>query len=281
MTNEIIKKISFYSRSENSEAKDWQVKIELWLKEKYPEIVISNNKPEAILVLGGDGTIMEAVRKYANDAVIIFGINLGQMGFLASVNNPEDFPSMLGKFLRGDFETNPGMIIRAEVMRDGKSVFAADAFNEIVVQNPLGIVEIGVGIGDEMIEEIRGSGVLVATPSGSTAYNLSAHGPVVAPDIQCLILTELFDHDLPTPSLVVPVTETIKLVIRNFREHKFLKVSSTNEPVDVLLIADGAASFVLTHGDEIRITRTESNFRLVVLEPNYFYKNLRSKFSFK
>ena len=143
------------------------------------------------------------------------------------------------------------------------------------------MVELDVVIESETVEEIRGSGVLVSTPLGSTAYNLSAHGPIVSPNIECFVITELFDHDIPSPSLVIPTTETIKLIIQNFRENKLLKISATDEPVDVLLIADGRASFVMRQKDEVRITKTESAFKIAVLEPNHFFKSLRSKFSFK
>src|SRR5207253_1005169 len=117
------------------------------------------------IVLGGDGTIMEAARKYAKENVVLLGINLGNLGFLASVNNPNDFQVLLDKFFKGDFSVNPGIIIDARVIREGKEVFCTEAFNEVVVQSPLGIVEIGVGIGEEMVEEIRGTGVLVSKPS--------------------------------------------------------------------------------------------------------------------
>jgi len=281
MLNKSIQKISFYSREDNTEAGPWQTKIESWLKENHSEIVISGDSPDVLIVLGGDGTIMEASRKHAKSDVIIFGINLGNLGFLTSVNNPLDFPVMLERLFSGDFQMQKGMLLKATVKRDGQEVFSTEAFNEIVVQSPLGMVELDVMMDGEVVEEIRGSGVLVATPLGSTAYNLSAHGPIVSPNIECFIMTELFDHDIPSPSLVVPTTETIKLIVQNFRENKLLKIRATDEPVDVLLITDGQASFVLQQKDEVKIVYTESAFKLAILEPNHFFKSLRSKFSFK
>jgi NAD+ kinase len=276
-----IEKISFYSRPSNEKVKIWQPKIETWLKENYPDVSIVEKNPDAVIVLGGDGTTMEASRKFANEDTVIMVINLGQLGFLSSVNKPKDFPTILDSLFKGDYTAIPGMIIEAKVMRDGKEVFVTDAFNDIVVQSPLGIVEINVVVREEVVESIRGTGVLVATPLGSTAYNLSAHGPIVSPDINCLVVTELFDHDIPSPSLVLPSTEIIKLTIENFREHKLLKLGSTDEPLDVLLIADGRASFVLKQKDEIRITRTANAFKLASFESNHFFKSLRLKFGFK
>lgn len=276
-----IQKIGFYFRKDNTEAGPWKTKIESWLKENHPEIVISEDTPDVLIVLGGDGAIMEASRKHAKSDVIILGINLGNLGFLTSVNNPLDFPIMIERLFSGDFQTQKGMLLKAMVNRDGQEVFSAEAFNEVIVQSPLGLVELDAMIDGEVVEEIRGSGVLVATPLGSTAFNLSAHGPIVSPNIGCFVMTELFDHDIPSPSLVVPNTETITLIVQNFRENNILKIRATDEPVDVLLIADGQASFVLKQKDEVKIIHTESSFKIAILEPNHFFKSLRSKFSFK
>ncbi len=279
--NKTINTISFYSRSDNAEARAWQSKIELWLTEKHPKIKISSNQADAVIVLGGDGTIMEVARKYADQEAVILGLNLGCLGFLSAVDSTDEFLPMLDKFLRGDYKTIPAMIIMGKVIRDGKTVFESDAFNEIVVQSPLGMVEIGVSIGGEEIQKIRGSGVMIATPFGSTAYNLSAHGPVVVPGISCLIMTELFDHDIPTPSLVIPSDDIINLNIKNFRIRELLKIASNDEPADVLFIADGATLFVLHRSDKIQITHTESKVKLVELQSNHFFKSLRNKFEFK
>jgi NAD+ kinase len=281
--NKILNKICFYSRPDNDEAKKWQLKIESWLTDKYPRIKIAKDEDEteAVIVLGGDGTIMEAVRRYAKQDVVILGLNLGQLGFLSSIDSPDDFIPMLDRFLRGDYKTISGLTIKGDVIREGKTIFSADAFNEIVIQSPLGMVEIGVDIGGEEIQKIRGSGVLVSTPFGSTAYNLSAHGPVVVPGIPCLILTELFDHSLPTPSVVVPADEVIDLVVKDFRERKLLKVTASDEYADVLFIADGIALFVLKQGDKIQITHAQSAFRLAELQPNHFFRSLHNKFEFK
>jgi NAD+ kinase len=276
-----INKINFFSRTDNTDASVWQEKIEAWLKENFPNVEVTTENPEAVLVLGGDGTIMEAARKYANDDVIILGINLGWLGFLASINDPKDFDTELTKFINGDFHLNSGMVISAEVIREDKKVFSAHSFNEIAVQNPLGMVDVGVSIEGEMVQEVKGTGILVSTPAGSTAYNLSAHGPILAPNIECFVITELFDHSLPTPSLVVPSTEVVTLFIQNFREHKLLKLSSTGEELDVLLTSDGAKPFVLKKGDKIEISRAKSSFKMAMLEKSSFYKNLKSKFSFK
>lgn len=281
MQSRSIKKISFYYRRDNEEAKPWQIRIEEWLKENYSQISVVEKNSDVVIVLGGDGAIMEASRMYAQNEVVIVGINLGNLGFLTSVNNPLDFPIMLERLFKGDYQIHKGMLIEAKVVRDGKEVFSTEAFNDVVVESPLGMVELDVMIDGEIVEEIRGSGVLVATPFGSTAYNLSAHGPIVSPNIECLIITELFDHDIPSPSLVIPTSEIIRIIVQDFRENKLLKISATDEPVDVLLIADGQASFVLQQKDEVNITRTDSAFKLAILEPNHFFKSLRSKFSFK
>lgn len=279
--NKIVKKIGFYARADNKEARKWQGKISAWMAKSYPKIKISDKKPDSIIVLGGDGTIMEAARKYAGTGAVILGLNLGQVGFLVSVEDQEKFLPAVARFFAGDYKLSPRLIINGEVTRAGKKVFSSDAFNEITVQNLLGMVELDVKIGGSIVQNIRGSGALVSTSSGSTAYNLSAHGPIVAPDLHCLIVTELLDHNVPTPSLVVRDKSAVTIRVKNFREHGALKIAATDKSADVLFIADGNAIFPLKQDDEVRVSRGKNPVNLVELEPNRFFKSLRNKFTFK
>lgn len=279
--DKIVKKIGFYTRADNKEARKWQSKISAWMAKSHLKIKISNKKPDAVIVLGGDGTIMEAARKYADTGAVILGLNLGQFGFLVSVEDQEKFLPALGKLFAGDYKLSPRLIIRGEVVRGGKKIFSSNAFNEITVQNMLGMVELDIKIGGNVVQNIRGSGVLVATSSGSTAYNLSAHGPIVAPDFHCLIVTELLDHNVPTPSLVIRDKSAVSIKVKNFREHRALKITATDKPADVLFIADGNTIFPLKRGDEVRVSRGKKLVNLVELESNRFFNGLRNKFTFK
>lgn len=273
--------VSFLYRPENKVALAWEKKISQWLKKKYPKIKIIKKNGKVIIVLGGDGTILEAARKYQNHGSKILGLNLGQVGFLASIREEKDFFSGLDKFFKGQYWTAERMMLRASVIRAGQTVFTSNALNEITVQNLLGMVELDLRIDEDSMQKIRGTGVLISTATGSTGFNLSAHGPIVMPDIKCFIVTELMDHNIPSPSIVIKRNKKIELKILSFRERGLLSIAKTGENVDVVLVADGLNIFSLKEKDVINIERSPKLIRFVELEKNYFFKSLQEKFSFK
>jgi NAD+ kinase len=275
-----IKNISFFLREDNKAAVGWKIKIITWLKKEYPGISIDSPKPDLVIILGGDGAIIEAVSEFKGHP-IFFGLNLGHVGFLASVRKPDDFISSLNYFLKGKGRIIERMTLSAEVVRKGKKIYATSALNEIVIKNPLGMVEIEVDIEEHPVQFIRGTGVLISTATGSTAHNLSAHGPIIAPDMKCIILTEMLDHAIPTPSIVVNEETNVFLKINNFRKRGLLAISKTGEPFDVLLVADGEKIFSLDGNDKIRISRQTYSVKFVEIEKHYFFKSLQEKFGFK
>lgn len=276
-----VKTISFFYREDNSRAKMWEKKIKAWLARNHPQIKVVSRHADVLVVLGGDGTILEATRKNNRRTPIILGLNLGQVGFLASAREPSKFIPALSKLLKGLYQVTKRLMIEVDVIRSNKNVFTANAFNEIVIGNPLGMVEIEVSIEGDPIQYIRGTGVMIATASGSTAYNLSAHGPIIMPDIKCFIITELLDHNIPTPSIVVRRNKEVGLKVVDFRERGVLSMSKTGESVDVLLISDGDKVFPLKKNDRVLVRKSSRLVKFAELEKNYFFKSLQEKFSFK
>jgi NAD+ kinase len=275
------KKVLIFYRSDNKQAYLWASKIKRWIKKYYPEIKITESKPNIVIALGGDGSMLEASKLYGNSEVLIIGLNLGKVGFLTSVRKTRDFFPQLKKFFEGDYSIVERMMLEVNLIRKGKIIFSADILNDVVIQNPLGVVEIEVFVGNHPIQYIRGSGVLVSTATGSTAFNLSAHGPIVMPDIQCMIVTELLDHDIPTPSIVIKPNQTIRIKIIHFREHGALINANSKEPADVLLSCDGEKAISLKKGDEIKIEKSPRTVKFVELEKNYFFRSIKEKFFFK
>lgn len=276
-----IKTIGFFLRPDNSRAIFWERKIRMHIKKKYPFIKFVDKNPQALIVLGGDGTILKAAQKEQKPNPIILGLNLGHIGFLTSVREPKKFLTSVDKFLKGEYGLIKRMTLSATVLRKNKAVFSANSLNEISLQNPLGMVEIEVKIEGHSFQYIRGTGVLVATASGSTAYNLSAHGPIVASDIQCLILTEILDHNIPTPSIVVKSDSKIVMKILDFRKRGLLSLTEGNKPIDAVLTSDGENIFPLEKGDIIVLRRCRNLIKFVELEKNYFFKSLQEKFAFR
>lgn len=276
-----IRAIAFSHYENNASAGAWKQKIMGWLQKKYPAIALDSKKPDAVLVLGGDGAILEAARKYQKYDSIILGLNLGNVGFLASVRQEEKFLTALDKLFKGRFRIAERMMLQAKVFRNKKQIFAAYALNDIAIQNPLGIVEMEVRIEEHPFQYIHGTGILIATPTGSTAYNLSAHGPLVMPEIKCMIVTELFDHNIPSPSLVVGNNQKITVSVLNFRKREILTIKNTKEPVDTLLIADGETIFPLQKNDRIVVRESPRLIKFAEFEKNYFLKSIQEKFAFK
>ena len=302
MTSQITTFHIFY-HPQNTRAVFWAAKINGFIKKQFPELKADPKKPDVVIVLGGDGTILEAARKFHELGSIMFGLNLGNVGFLASVREEKDFLKALGNFLKGKFGIIERMMLSAQVVRRGpdvkniedprfsnralreenrdKVVFTAEALNEIVVKNPLGMVELQAKVAGHPVQYIRGTGLLVSTATGSTAYNLSAHGPIVMPDIKCFVITELLDHSIPSPSMVVKYNSIVDIKVVSFKKRGIISLSKTNKKIDVLLIADGESVFPLEEKDEITIKSSPHLVKFAELEKNYFFKSLKEKFNFK
>lgn len=274
-----MKNICIFYRPDNPLAERWASKISKWLENRNLAAQAFSKNAHTVIVLGGDGTILEAARKYP-DATIL-GLNLGHVGFLAAVRNPKNFLPALDKFFKGKYWIIKRMMLEAAVIRKGKRVLTAAALNDIAIQNPLGLVELGVEIENHPIQYIQGTGALISTATGSTAYNLSAHGPIIMPNIECMVLTELLDHNIPTPSMVINKDEEISIKIINFRRRELLSIAKTKEPFDVLLAADGEKIFPLENKDIVVVRRSKKLIKFAEMEKNYFFKSLQEKFAFK
>ncbi len=276
-----IKSLHIFYHRNNRPASIWNKKILLFLKNKFPQVKLDEKKPEVLVVLGGDGTILEGVRKYKKAGSMILGLNMGQVGFLASVREENKFLVALSTFLKGKFKITERMMLKAEVQRKGKIVFSSEALNEVVVKNPLGMADIRADIEDHQVQHVRGTGIMVTTATGSTAYNLSAHGPVIMPDIKCLVITELLDHNIPTPSVVAKYNNRIFLRVLGFKKRGLLSISKNKQKFDVLLISDGEKIFPLEKNDTIVVESSPELIKFVELEKHYFFKSLQEKFGFK
>src|SRR3989338_8312695 len=259
----------------NKRALLWATRIKAFIEKRFPDLKIDPNKPYLIIVRGGDGTILEAARKYHRLGSVILGLNLGNIGFLASARQEKDFLKVLSSFLKGKYEVIERMMVLAEVERKGKTIFRTEALNEVVIKNPLGMVELEAKVSNHPIQHIRGTGLLVATATGSTAYNLSAHGPIVMPDIKCFIITELLDHSIPSPSVVVKYHNIIKIKVVSYRKRGVLSLAKTGQKLDVIFMADGETYFPLEEKDEVIIKSSPHLVKLVELEKNYFFKSLK------
>jgi NAD+ kinase len=279
----IIKKIAFYYDDKNKKAMKVLEDMYLMIQKEYPSMKLDDKNPDVVFVLGGDGTMIKAIKDFNYSNAFFCGFNLGNVGFLTSERKEKNFVKSVKSFLNGDFFVSQRNLIKVEVIRNNKVAFKDDVVNEVAIQNLIGMVKLDVKIDDFQFQNIFGTGILVSTPTGSTAYNLSAHGPVVMPNIECLILTELLDHNIPTPSLVISKDKKISISIVDFRRKELFQIKNNEKMVgsDVLLISDGINLFSLNKGDRVEIKNNDKKINLIELEKNYFLSSLKDKFYFK
>ena len=213
------------------------------------------------VVLGGDGTIMSGLRAYAGTSVPVFGVNYGQVGFLATVD-PDGLEGTFGRAMRGEFETIELPSIAA-VRGDDTWL----AFNDVSVHRQAGlrVADLAYALGGEEVGRVRCDGLVVATPQGSTGYNLANGGPVLAWGVQGFVVSFIAPHSFTARPLVVAPDDV--MTIRNL---------SREEPVE--LHVDGRPAIELAAGEDLRAAFAESSARLAQLPGATFYHRLRERF---
>jgi NAD+ kinase len=221
---------------------------------------------DLLVALGGDGTVIRAVDLGAEDRVPVLGVNVGQLGYLTVVE-PEDLIGALKRFLAGSFDVEHRMRLSAAIRRaDGTVDELTSALNEVVVERsgPGHTVRLDVSFDGEAFTSYVADGLIVATPTGSTAYTFSVRGPIVAPRHRAIVLTPVSPHMLFDRSLVLePETE----VVLGVAGHRVARVS-----------IDGRDSGVADIGDSVVCTAAHDSARLVTFGHRDFHRVLRAKF---
>ncbi len=220
---------------------------------------------DMVIVLGGDGSILEAARSFAADGLPIAGINLGHLGFL-TLEEPGNAVELLTRIRDGKFRIENRMMLQANVKRNGRKVFTGIAMNDVVIQKEpmLRVINIDVSISGCFINTYHGDGLIFSTPTGSTAYSLSAGGPIVPPWVNVIILCPLNCHTL-----------SARPVITSDQEVLTATVGCIHSKVDLVL--DGQESFRLQDADIIEISRARELGRIVVFQSRNFFEVLRKK----
>lgn len=216
------------------------------------------------VVIGGDGTMLGMARQMARFGIPLVGINQGRLGFITDVPFGE-FASALAPMIAGSYEEERRTMLEGGVWRDGEMIFEAFALNDVVVSRGAtsSMVELKIDIGDEFVANLRADGLIIASPTGSTAYALSAGGPILHHSIPGLVLVPIAPHDLSNRPIVLPDTGEISVEIVAGRD------ASVN--FDMQSLAS------LLHGDRITVRRSEH--RVCFLHPKgwSYYATLRRK----
>jgi NAD+ kinase len=222
-------------------------------------------KSDAIVSVGGDGTFLSVARMSGFSEKPIVGVNLGGLGFLTDIS-PEHLEERLGKISRGDYATISRMVLEARVLRGGAEVHRFKALNDVYINrvNVPKLTSISARCGNAFITDFFADGIIVATPSGSTAYSLSAGGPIVEPSVQAFLLTPICPHSLTERPLILPADTPIKLTVND-------------KNPDLLLTADGLESFNLHSGDEVIVSYGGVRKNLIQLAEKSYFSLLREK----
>jgi NAD+ kinase len=226
---------------------------------------LSSLSPDLVIVLGGDGTLLAAARVFAHSGVPILSVNLGALGFLTEVRLA-DIYTHLEAWNKGGCCIESRAMVHSELWRDGKLNCEHDALNDVVVAKGA-IARMGhfaVEVDDQLAAIFRADGVIVATPTGSTAYSLAAGGPVLTPGVDVLVVTPICPHQLTLRPMVLPGTSRILVRIEGVPDQTFLTV-------------DGQEAIQLRLGDELRCRRSDLSVKLIRLGKNGFFDVLRSK----
>ncbi len=226
---------------------------------------LAGKAPTLVVVLGGDGTMLAAARAVARAGIPILGVNLGSLGFLTEVPLPDLYPTLEALHeKRCSIESRA--MVHCCLFRQEKCVAEYDALNDIVVSKSAlaRIVDFDVEIDGQFVSNYKADGLIVSTPTGSTAYSLAAGGPILAPDVNAFVVTPVSPHALTNRPLLVRDTARIALIVRTTQEGAFLSV-------------DGQVGVPVQDSDRIVCARSKHEVKLVRLQNRTFFDVLRTK----
>ena len=226
---------------------------------------MAEKKPDFVLVFGGDGTMLAAARAVAQAGVPILGVNLGSLGFLTEVP-VEELYDTLEAVVKNRVTVEHRSMIHCHLMRNGKRIAHYDAMNDAVVAKSAmaRIVEFEVKVHSEAVATYRADGLIVATPTGSTAYSLAAGGPIVAPDVNAFVITPISPHMLTHRPVVVNDRNQVQVLVKSVQEEAYLTV-------------DGQVGIPVLDGDVLTCQRSARQVSLLRHPKRTFFEVLRMK----
>ena len=217
------------------------------------------------LSLGGDGTLLGVCHRYGRNEVPVCGINIGTLGFMADIELDE-LEDRLEKILVGGYYIEQRLLLAGFVKSNGRERFLGNAINDVVVTKGgmARMLRLGLSINETHLMDYKADGIIVASPTGSTAYSLSAGGPIMNPTIQALLVTPICAH-------------TFNMRPRVVNEHDVIHIHIAAVHQDILVTFDGQESFPLLPGDEVVVRKAQQSARIVKFEDQDYYRILRTK----
>src|SRR5712692_7245429 len=279
-----IKKVGIISKPRKAEVREIVPPLLAWLRERNVEACIdketgatleSNEKcltrnempaqVDLVIVLGGDGTLLATARALNRKPVPLLGVNLGGLGFLTVITRDELYPT-LEQVLAGNFRTERRVQLEGEIIRADESLATFLALNDVVLNKGAiaRILDFDVLVDGQFVSSYKSDGIIISTPTGSTAYSLAAGGPVTVPTVAAFIITPICAHTLSNRPLVVPDTVTIEVQLKIQREAAYLTV-------------DGQMGIAARSDDIVRIRKASSFVELVQPGHKNYFEILRQK----
>lgn len=218
------------------------------------------------IIMGGDGTMLNAARSLVNYEVPILGVNLGRLGFLADVS-PNEIPHSLDRVLAGQFREARRSLLHAQVIHEGSVASETDALNDVVVhkREVARMIEVDAFVDGRFLNTYRADGLIISTPTGSTAYALAGGGPIIHPGLEAVVLVPICPHTLTHRPIVVKADSVIEIA---------LNVANTTQ---TQITCDGQVSLAIGPGDRIVIRKKDRKVRLIHPVNHDYFKLLRAK----
>jgi NAD+ kinase len=269
-----FRKIGIVAKKGSSDALETSQELVDWLARKEIDVETAEvdggsgfhlaGEYDLAIALGGDGTLLSVARAVPAD-VPVLGVNMGTLGFLTEISRPELYPALVD-ILAGRYGLEHRHLLEVTVIGDAPKSPRYKVFNDAVLaKNALSrIIELELKVDDRLVTSYRSDGLIVSTPTGSTAYNLSAGGPLTHPLLPVTLLTPICPHTFSLRPLVVPADSVVDITLGT-------------EGVDVFLTLDGQEGTRLEEGDTVRLTRAADDVSLVKITDRTFYDSLRGK----
>lgn len=277
----MFKKISILYKENDNSALETAIKVQDWLKNKGIECIVFHSvgifssfnhseimaiqNSDAVVVLGGDGTMLSASRIIGGKKIPIIGINMGRLGFITEISRSDLF-DILEQVFSGNYEIEERSMINAQIFRDKQIINEYLGLNDIVIGKGImaKISDFDLIINNVHVSTIKADGIIVSTPTGSTAYNLSAGGPILHPTLKGLVFTPICPHTLSVRPLVLP-------------DHFIIEIVISSHVRDIFLTIDGQIGFPLQKNDRVRCRIANEKTYLIAPVGRDYFRVLREK----
>ena len=277
-----MQRIGIFAKRNQPDAVALALKLESWLSDRGVTVLCEEelatkmgvpgrlatdipSNSDMLIVLGGDGTLISVARNVGALETPILGVNLGSLGFLTEITTDELFP-VLEQVLAGNYQMSDRLMLNVTVTRDGNLVEKHQVLNDMVINKGAlaRIIDMKVWVQDSYLTTFKADGLIISSPTGSTAYNMAAGGPIINPGSECLVITPICPHMLTNRPMIVSADSSIRVEVM-FQDE------------NVFLTADGQVGTSLKAGDIVEVKQAPNRTRLILSPEKDYFEILRTK----